>query len=953
MHNLYLTHNSMQQLAGPARSTLATKTSTVISVLFLAAMLAVGMASMYSFRTQLMNVVIAEQNTLVERIADNLDQRLLALQRSLMLSASEIGENDIVSSEAAQRYLDRNTGLYAAIDRSIFLFSPEGIELAERPYRPNRRGSNASERAYIRDTITTSSPVISEPFLTNVGDGNMVLVMTAPVFAKDGRMIAILTGSLGLTHPGMLGNVAKTVMGKTGYLFITTASGKLIMHPNRALLSQDAFKSHSDALFDRVLAGFDGTEDSFDANGQQALMSYKHVPSSKWVVAAVYPKDEAFTAVHDLIWRFVEFLLVACVIVITAIWLLTRHLMRPLVMLTRHLATYSATEARIAPIIGESGSGEIHALRSTFNRLTARLHQREDALIETMHKYQLITENSSDLITLHATDGTIRYASPVSLSILGIEHGAMIEHSLCEFVHPDDFEHVSGAIRQAGEAATPATIVYRARHADQHYVWLETTLRIMKTFTGAETRKLLAVSRDVSDRKRMEERLHDLARTDHLTTLPNRFLLDERFANGLAQSRRDGSQLAVLMIDVDRFKNINDTLGHGMGDALLKLVAAALKSCIRPCDTLARWGGDEFVLLLPGLQDPGLAPTIARRCLAALSEPFTVDGQELRITASIGVSLSSESLAGTEVLLQNSDMAMYKAKAQGGNAVVMYSPDMSVGARNRLSMENALFNAIDRDELVLHYQPLISAATGRLSGVEALVRWNHPEYGMVSPAEFIPIAEETGLIVSLGEWVLRRACMQMNEWYRHGLPRIPISVNVSSRQFRQASLANTIKKVLSDTHFDPKNLELELTETLLMDDIPASKAILSELKSLGVTIALDDFGTGYSSLSYLTGFQLDTLKIDKTFIADITTSEANASIVRATIGLAKGLRLKTVAEGVETRAQANFLVKQGCDVLQGFLFARPMEPKAFYSFAMAAHTYLLSRSAHDEQERIV
>jgi diguanylate cyclase (GGDEF)-like protein/PAS domain S-box-containing protein len=948
---LYPTHQLVSWLQSPARWKLATKTSTAISMLFLGAILAVGMTSMRSFREQLMNVLIEEQDTLVERIADNLDQKLLALQKALTLSAIEITEADIASSDAAQRYLDSNTGLYAAVDRSTFLFSAEGVVLAERPYRPNRRGISALERAYIKDTIRTQQSVISEPFLTNVGDDNMVMVVTTPVFAKDGRMIGILSGSLGLTRPGMLGNIAKTVIGKTGYLYIVTADGRLIMHPDRTRLSQLAFAPRTNPLFDRALSGFDGTEESVDSTGREAIVSYKRVPSSNWIVAAVYPKDEAFIAVHDLIRRFVTFLLLACVVMVALVWALTRYLMRPLVLLTHHLATYTATEARIAPLTGDTGSGEIRALRSAFNRLTSRLHDREDALIETMHEYQLITENSTDLITNHTTDGTITFASPVSASILGISHGDLLGHSLCAFVHPEDVGIVRAAVAEAIQSNALPTIIYRMRHLDQHYVWFETTLRLMKSATGEETQKILCISRDISDRKRMEERLHHLARTDHLTALPNRFVLDERFADGLAQSRQDGSLLAMLMVDIDRFKKINDTLGHGMGDALLKLVGATLKSCVRDCDTLARWGGDEFVLLLPGLQDSSVALTIAERCLIALKQPFVVDGETMHISASIGISLSPDSSAGADMLLENADTAMYRAKARGGDCMIMYSPDMSAGARSRLLMENALFHAVERNELLLHYQPLISATTGRLAGVEALIRWQHPEYGLVSPGEFIPIAEETGLIDAIGEWVLRTACTQMNDWYSRGLPKISISVNLSSRQLRKESLAATIKKVLADTRFDPENLELELTESFLMDDVSRSKAILDELKSLGVTIGLDDFGTGYSSLSYLKGFPLDTLKIDRTFIAELMTSDATASIVRATIGLAKGLCLKTVAEGVETREQAEFLVKQGCDVLQGFLFARPMKPEAFLAFAKAPHTYLLSRSPRAEPEK--
>jgi diguanylate cyclase (GGDEF)-like protein/PAS domain S-box-containing protein len=931
------------------RPSLATRTASGISVLFLTTILAVGMASMHSFRTQLMNVMVAEQNTLVERIADNVDQKLLGLQRVLQLSASEITEADVASSDAAQRYLDRNSGLYAAIDRSVFLFSAQGILLAERPFRPGRRGEDASWRPYMRDTIRARQPIISEPFLTNVGDANMVLVMTMPVFSKDGSMIGVLTGSLGLTHPGMLGNIAKTVIGKTGYLFIVTGDGKLIMHPDRMRLSHAAFAPQTNALFDRALDGFEGTEETRDANGREAWVSYRRVPSANWIVAAVYPKNEAFFAVNDLIQNFLEFLLVACVLVVAAIWVLTRYTMRPLVSLTRHLANYTGNE-EIEPLAGDKGSGEIRALTTAFNRLTARVQEREDALVESMHRYQLITENSTDLITKHTPEGVIIYASPVATSILGVSHTAIVDHSLFEYVHPDDCQIVRAAFAEALQTKALPTVIYRARHVDQHYVWFETTLREMKGTDGEETQNVLCISRDISERKRMEERLHELARTDHLTTLPNRFLLDERFAGGMARARREGTALAMLMIDIDRFKNINDTLGHGMGDALLKVAGGRLKSCIRDCDTLARWGGDEFVLLLPALQDTATSVTVAQRCLTALKEPFVVDGQNLHVTASIGISVSADATAEAETLLKNADTAMYKAKARGGDCYVMYSADMSAGARSRLSMENALFHAIERNQLLLHYQPFISARTGRLAGVEALLRWQHPDYGLVSPAQFIPIAEETGLIDAFGEWVLRNACKQMDLWYRRGLQRIAVSVNVSGRQFRQGSLATTIKAVLDDTGFDPKLLELELTESVLMDDIEDSRTIIAELKALGVSIALDDFGMGYSSLSYLKGFQLDTLKIDRTFIAELTTSEATASIVRATIGLGKGLHLRTIAEGVETRAQADYLVQQGCDVLQGFLFARPMEPVAFLSFAKAAHTYLLSRPPFEEAE---
>jgi diguanylate cyclase (GGDEF)-like protein/PAS domain S-box-containing protein len=940
---------SSQWIARLSRPSLATRTSAATSVLFLAAILAVGVASLDSFRSQLMNVMVAEQNAVVGAMAEALNQKLVDRQSALTLSAKEITESTLATPEAAQHYLDNNTGLFAAFDRSVFLFAPDGTMLAERPFRPNRRGTNASSREYVRDTIATQQPVISQPFMSNVGDDNMVLVMTAPVFDDVGRLIAILTGSVGLTKPGILGDVAKTVIGKTGHLYVVTSDGKLIMHHDRQKLGQLAFEHNANALFDRALKGFQGTEAYVGPDGKDALVSYARVPSSNWIVGAVYPKDEAFQAVNTLVWRFVRILLLAAALVLVAVWALTRYFMRPLTSVTRHLSNYIATGDRLKPLRGDHGSGEIRALTRAFNRLTARLHEREDALIAAMQSYQLITENSTDLITKHSASGVVAYASPVLMTILGISPAAMVQHSLLEFVHPDDQAAVRSAFAGAAGGDALPSIIVRIRHVDQHYVSFETAFRLMISAAGEATHEILCVSRNISDRMQMEARLHDIARTDRLTGLPNRFLLEERFAVGLGQARREGSMFAILMIDIDRFKNINDTLGHGMGDALLKLAASKLSACTRPQDTLARWGGDEFVLLLPQIDNHRAALDIAARCLGALKQPFLVDGRALHLTSSIGVCVSTDASAEADIMLRNADTAMYKAKTRGGDCVIAYATEMSAGAQNRLSMENALFQAVERHELLLYYQPLVSCKTGRIAGVEALLRWQHPELGLVSPAQFIPIAEETGLIGSIGEWVLHTSCAQMSHWYSRGLPKIAISVNLSSRQFRHDGFLGTIKSVLEDTGLDPQMLELELTESLLMDDTERSKAILTELKALGVTVAIDDFGTGYSSLSYLKGFQLDALKIDQAFTADLLTSEANASIVRATIGLAKGLRLRTIAEGVETMAQANYLTEQGCDALQGYLFARPMPPDAFLSFAKASHTYLLPKKLTPER----
>lgn len=924
-----------------SRLTLSSRISAVTSLLFLVTILAIGTLALNAFRSELKEVLVAQQNTLLERLADDLDQRLLMLQRALTVSAQTVTSDNVTSGDAAQRFLDGNAGLHAVFDRSVFLFSPEGRLIAEYPYLPSRRGQDFSFRGYIRDTVRTGRPVISEPFITTKDDQNAVLMLTAPVFSSDGKLMAILAGSLGLTRPTMLGNIAKTVIGKTGHLYLVTADGRLIMHPDKVRLSQPLFAPGANSLFDEALRGYEGTDETVEPTGKRVLTSYKKISSAGWILVARYPDDEAFSPFTKMAWRFVNLLAAACILVLAAVWWITRGLLRPLASLTREIKRNSIADGKVSAI-DVGAKAEIGDLERAFNDLVGRLHDREDTLVHTMQSYQLITDNSTDLITKHTGDGVITYASPACKALLGVSTEDVLRHSALEFVHPRDREAVRTTFREAARDRAPKAITYRMRRADHQYVWFETTLRRMSGQRG-DTGEVLCISRDISERKRMEEYLHDLARRDVLTELPNRTLLEESIGKALVEAHRNNQTVAILVIDLDRFKNINDTLGHNAGDKLLKLAASRLKACIRPSDIVARWGGDEFVILLPGLRSVDIAAGVAERCLEALSQPFDVDGRSLHITTSIGISMFPDGGTGAEVLIKNADTAMYRAKAQGGDCYSIYAAEMNARAQERLSMESDLYFALDRNQLLLHYQPLISAKTGKLVGAEALLRWKHPELGLVAPGRFIPIAEDTGLIGKIGEWVLQQACSQMAEWRARGLLPIRLSVNLSSRQFRKDTLVNTISAVLRETRFDPQLLELEITETLLMENVKRSSAVIEELKSIGVRLSIDDFGTGYSSLSYLKRFPLNSVKIDRSFVSDVTTSESDASIVRATVALAKSLELKIIAEGVETKEQMDFLTQHGCDELQGFLFNKPMPPREFLSFALASPTFLLSK----------
>jgi len=412
--------------------------------------------------------------------------------------------------------------------------------------------------------------------------------------------------------------------------------------------------------------------------------------------------------------------------------------------------------------------------------------------------------------------------------------------------------------------------------------------------------------------------------------------LNDRLAQAIAQARRNRKKLALLFLDVDRFKNINDSLGHDVGDHLLQTVAQRLLACVRSTDTVSRQGGDEFVILLSEVTHAQDAAVRADKILLELSTPYDVDQHELHVTVSIGIVTYPDDGLDAGTLIKNADFAMYHAKDSGRNNYQFFNQDMNVHAAVRQSLENDLRHAIEREEFVLHYQPKVNLETGAIIGVEALIRWRHLQHGLVPPARFIPIAEDCGLIVPIGRWVLREGCRQARAWQDAGLPPVRITINVSAVELRAKDFVPCVHAIVTEMGLEPQYLELELTETFLMQDSTSTSVVLLALKELGLQIALDDFGTGYSSLSYLKRFPIDTVKIDRSFVRDLTTDADDASIVSAVIGMGKRLHMQVVAEGVETPEQLVFLKEQSCPEGQGYYFSRPMVAEEFAKLLGAA-----------------
>ncbi|MBV9496011.1 MAG: EAL domain-containing protein [Acidobacteria bacterium] len=537
----------------------------------------------------------------------------------------------------------------------------------------------------------------------------------------------------------------------------------------------------------------------------------------------------------------------------------------------------------------------------------------EEALRESESRYRLMAENSTDMITRTNYHGLLLYTSDAVRRHLGFEPGEMIGRSIYDFIIERDHEEVRKSTSQL-----PATFRYCARRKDGTAVWFETTSRAIVTPETRRVQEIISVSRDITERRAAEERIEYQAYHDALTGLPNRALFRDRLTVALAHARRLESLVAVMFLDLDSFKFVNDTLGHSLGDELLKVIAGRLLAVLREEDTIARMGGDEFTILIGDLRSPDDAAKIAHKLIDAVAQPARIEGHELFITTSIGIALYPNDGDSAEALLKNADNAMYRAKEAGRSSYQMCTAAMNSRALERLSIETSLRRALERDELVLHYQPQVRLDTREVVGHEALLRWNRPGHGLVSPATFIPIAEETRLIVPMGEWVVREACRRAV-----AMPGIRMAVNLSPREFQHSDLRKMIAAALEESGLDPHLLEIEITESTAMINTERTLTTLRGLREMGVRIAIDDFGTGHSSLNYLRSFPIDSVKIDQAFVHEIDESRGGRAIVSAIIAMAHGLSLRVTAEGVETEAQAAFLAEAGCEEVQGFLFGRP------------------------------
>jgi diguanylate cyclase (GGDEF)-like protein/PAS domain S-box-containing protein len=561
-------------------------------------------------------------------------------------------------------------------------------------------------------------------------------------------------------------------------------------------------------------------------------------------------------------------------------------------------------------------------------RHAAECGKTKSALLESEARYRQLLESVTDYVyTVQIENGRPVTTShgPGCAAVTGYTSDEYTVNPFLWYLmtHEEDRQAVMEQAEAVLSEKSAYPLEHRIIHKDGRVRWIR-NIPVPRIDQQGHLVAYDGLVSDITDRKQAEQKLRDIAFYDALTNLPNRELFRDRLRQAIIQARRHKRMFAVMILDLDRFKGINDTLGHKIGDFLLKYVSERLVKSTREADTVARLGGDEFIILFPDIAQALDASFIAQKINNALLRNFLLDGQELFITASIGISLYPSDGTEVDTLIKNADVAMYQAKAQGRNNYQFYTPTKNTEALSKFMLENNLRKALERKEFVLYYQPLLELSTGRITGAEALVRWNHPRLGLLSPLEFIPMAEETGLIVPIGEWILENICAQGKTWNEMGLSPFRISVNLSMRQFGHNAILQTVLNALEKSDLDPAHLELELTESIVMQNVEETIVTLHELKSAGVGISLDDFGTGYSSLSYLKNFPLNRLKLDRSFVSGLVKETKNECISKAIIEIAHSLNLKVTAEGVETFDQLELLRSWKCDEVQGFLLSRPI-----------------------------
>jgi diguanylate cyclase (GGDEF)-like protein/PAS domain S-box-containing protein len=861
-----------------------------------------------------------QQFVLASTLANSIDDKLDLSLKLLDATARQLPPQALRNVQEAQIFLDKQSALLTIFNNGLLLISEQGRVIAESPFQPGRRGRDLSGLPIFKAVNETRKPYMSGPFPSLRAQGRPAITLCIPIFGTQGNIVAYLFGSIELTGHSLLSGLSEFKLGRGGYVSLFTRNRIFISHRNPERILKPIASPGTNVLVDRAIEGFEGSGITTTSYGVKVVSSLKQLQMAPWVLGVNLPLSEAEESLAEARRYLLLAIAGGTLVVVGLIWLVMRRALAPLAELTRHVHELPRKLGKDRQLALQS-EDEIGTLVQSFNSLVVNLDRQQQTLQDSEARFRSLAEMSTDWFW--EQDEAFRFVQ-VSQGIYNADMVPHLGHTRWDqpVVSPDEegwAEH--RALLERHE--TFHDFIYQVR--DSHGMVRTFNISGIPIFDKeGQFRGYRGVGSDISDRTAAKQRIEYLAYHDALTGLPNRLLVQDRFVQAMAQAERHHTRVALVYLDLDNFKSINDSLGHAAGDELLKGVARRLRESVRDSDTISRQGGDEFLLLLSDLPDTEIVSTIVIKIMEKLQEPLRLENMDVATSASIGVAIGPQDGRDFETLRKKADMAMYRSKEAGRNTYHFFDPTMDAEAGEHLLMRNGLRRALERDEFLLHYQPQYDLADGRLIGVEALIRWQHPELGLVAPGRFIGVAEESGLIVPMGDWVLRQACQQAVRWQRAGLPPLTLSVNLSAIQFKRGNVEQSVTQALVASGLAPGLLELELTESILLQNVESVLTCVRALKQLGVKLAIDDFGTGYSSLSYLKRLDVDQLKIDQSFVRDLASDPDDAAIVRAIIQMAHSLNLRTIAEGVETETIRDLLQAFGCDAAQGYLYSRPV-----------------------------
>ena len=903
-----------------ARMTLA------VTALILVLMLVTAIATLTFFEREYEQILTAQQSDIVRYLADDVDATLTNIQEALLVNAQSIPDSALHAPHTAQEYLASRTGLRRFFKNHLHLYGADGHLIATSDIHHHDRSESIANQLYFKQTLQQGKPVISDPTAHGYTKGSATIVFTAPVTGVDGHIVAVMTGSFNLYEKNPLSRYVTIKLGKSGILRLISSNGQVLLHAENSRILQPVSQG-AGPLTEKALRVGTSTGRHLGMRNQVLIASMQRLKSVNWILAASYPEEEVYARARTARNWFAVATLAGMAIAFVLVLVMMRLLTRPLAQLASHVATLPG-KTGTARFIHLPVNGEIGNLTGAFNSMVEEIDQSTVALRNSEQRYRIVTEFTNDFIYWRRPDGSFEFISPACLEVTGYSREELFARPslMEEMIHPADRPMVDQMIIENDSAnnCNNEEIEFRIITKGGSTRWVRHNCRPIIDENGSFLGNRGCRS-DITERKQLADQVSHMVLHDLLTGLPNRSLFADRLFLATTQKERNDRELTVvLFFGIDRFKLINDTLGHETGDRLLIMVAERLRKLLHPNDTLCRFGGDVFTFILPGRESRHEAVTMSYRILASLTDPFNPAGQQVSLSGSIGIAICPQDGTDAETLQRNAETAMYDAKRSGKNCFRFYAREMNAQAAEMLRLDNSMPQGLANSDFYLHYQPQLDLKDDTVIAVEALLRWRHPELGMIPPDRFIPLAEDSGFIIKLGEWVLRTACFQCAAWQQNGPAPLRVAVNVSGRQFSEPDFVDMVSAALSDSGLAPELLELEMTESLLISNEQQALHKLQLLKSMGIYLAIDDFGTGYSSLAYLKHFPLDRLKIDKSFINDILTDPDDAAITEAIIAMGHSLKLKVIAEGVETREQLIFLEDRGCDEMQGYYLSKPL-----------------------------